>query len=62
MRKFTKADTFGNNWKEDWQISFDELKEIQRKISLFYGESPGEEEIEQVCMILIELKYASFKD
>jgi len=55
MKKFKKADTFGQ--KGDWQINTDQLKEVYNNIKGQAGYTICEEEVEEVILALERLGY-----
>jgi len=59
MKKFKKADTFGN--KKEWQVDYSELEMIQKKCAATqeFG-TIGQEHLENVILTLIDLNYCSF--
>lgn len=59
MKKLKKSSTFGQYGK--WQIDFDQLTEIENKIDS-YEISIYPEDIEDVCLALIDLGYLTFKE
>lgn len=64
MNKLTKADTYGENIYEQWQINKKELTKIKIEIERLYYKDPiiFEDDIEKVCIALYELGYLELKN
>lgn len=61
MKQLEKSVTFGEEVKENWQINWGQLREIRNAIDNSNDVFVYEEDIEAVCLALINLGYMKFR-
>ena len=61
MKQLEKSDTFGKEAKENWQINWGQLRQIRSVIDNINDVFVYEEDIESVCLALINLGYMKFR-
>jgi len=54
MKTLKRADTFG---EDDWQVDFNTIKEIKEKVAYLNAVDVEEEDIDYICMALVDLGY-----
>ena len=61
MKQLEKSATFDEEAKEDWQINWAQLQEIRNATDNINDVFVSEENIEAVCLALINLGYMKFR-
>ena len=61
MKQLEKSDYFDEEAKEGWQINLAQLQEIRNAIDNINDVFVYEEDIEAVCLALINLGYMKFR-